>query len=67
MATSTTISLGEGGGYFNGGEDESAKKEDFLVGSLVCNKRFFHDIKFWANNQYNADQIFLKLALWSGP
>ena len=46
MATSTTISLGEGGGYFNGGEDESAKKEDFLVGSLVCNKRFFHDIKF---------------------
>ena len=29
--------------------------------------QFFHDIKFWANNQYKADQIFVKYILWSGP
>jgi len=35
--------------------------------TFTCSKRFFHEIKFWANNQYNADQIFVNSAPWSGP
>ena len=27
---------------------------------FTCSKILFHDIKLWANNQYNADQIFAK-------
>ena len=37
------------------------------VCTFTFSKTFFHDIKFWANNQYNTDQIFVKSALWSGP
>ena len=42
-------------------------KTQFIVYGFTCSKRFFHDVKLWANNQYNADQIFVKSALWSGP
>ena len=28
---------------------------------------WFHDIKLLANNQYNANPIFVKSALWSDP
>ena len=34
---------------------------------FACSKRFFHHIKLWANNQYNADQIFVKSTLCSAP
>ena len=37
------------------------------VSTFTCSKKIFHNIKFGARNQYNADQIFVKSALWSGP
>ena len=41
---------------------------DYIIRYMISRVvRFFHNIKLWANNQYNADQIFVKSALWSGP
>ena len=37
----------------------------FKVCIFTCSKEFLNDINFWANNGYNADQVFLTPALWS--
>ena len=42
-------------------------KDQFNVCTFTCSNRLFHDIKFLANSQYNADQIYEKSALWSYP
>ena len=43
--------------------------DDRLVSMFVLSRvvRFFHHIKLWANYQYNADRVFVKSAIWSGP